>query len=73
VSLMAKQDPKAPPATAAQEPTPAQEPKAPRFRLWANGGLHCNGVVFKAGEELPMAEAEIVSLGLMDIVERIPE
>lgn len=43
---------------------PSAPAKPKRFRVWKHGGLHCDGVFFAAGEELPLGEAEITSLGI---------
>lgn len=55
------------PATApAKVEVPAAKPAAKRYRVWKFGELVYNGVVFKAGEELPIsdAEAQTIELGI---------
>ena len=52
----------------------AQAPKpAARFRVWAHGALHCDGVVFAPGEELPLTEAQVEALALGQVAVRIED
>ena len=83
---MAKENPKAPAqapqaeakVSAEGESAPsagkAQAPKpAARFRVWAHGALHCDGVVFAPGEELPLTEAQVEALALGQVAVRIED
>lgn len=51
---------------------PAPKPAA-RFRVWAHGALHCDGVVFAPGEELPLTAEQIEALALGPVAVRIEE
>lgn len=58
----------APPAADAAPPV-----KPARFRMHPYGGLDYDGEHYPAGEELPLTEDEIKTLGLEHCVVRIPD
>jgi hypothetical protein len=84
---MAKENPKAPAQAPQAEakvsaegesaPSAGKAPAAPkpaaRFRVWAHGALHCDGVVFAPGEELPLTEAQVETLALGQVAVRIED
>lgn len=54
------------------KPAAQAKPAAPaRFRVWQYGALHCDGVVFAPGEELPLTEAQVEALALGPVAVRI--
>lgn len=55
---------------AAGQPTPAPKPK--RFKVWEHGILCHDGCDFAIGEELPLSEAELLALGLIQSGVAVP-
>lgn len=82
---MAKENPKAPAQAPQAEAKAAEGESAPsagkapapkpaaRFRVWAHGALHCDGVVFAPGEELPLTEAQVEAFALGQVAVRIED
>lgn len=71
--------PEAPPSKPEPEKAQAEKaappkPKAARFR-WpvVMGSLHCDGVVFGPGDELPLTEEQLKDYDLFEKVERIED
>ncbi len=51
-------------------PPPIEDkgPKVRRYRVWAHGALHRNGVIHKPGDELDLLETEAATIVCLELV-----